>query len=79
MVRETKNATSSQPESLPGRAAAIKGARRTQSGPVPGELSLFNYGVDSRLIAIISYPKRKVFIQHVLTHKEYDRGTWKDD
>jgi HigB_toxin, RelE-like toxic component of a toxin-antitoxin system len=23
--------------------------------------------------------KRKVYIQHVLTHKEYDRGTWKDD
>jgi len=26
-----------------------------------------------------SYPKGKVYIQHVLTHKEYDRGTWKDD
>jgi hypothetical protein len=25
MVRETKNATSSQPKTLPGRAAAIKG------------------------------------------------------
>jgi hypothetical protein len=23
--------------------------------------------------------ERKVYIQHVLTHKEYDRGTWKDD
>jgi mRNA interferase HigB len=32
-----------------------------------------------RLIAMISYPKRKVYIQHVLMHKEYDRGTWKDD
>jgi mRNA interferase HigB len=41
---------------------------------------VFNVGGNKyRLIAIISYPKRKVFIQHVLTHKEYDRGTWKDD
>ena len=23
-------------------------------------------------------PNRKVYIQHVLTHKEYNRGTWKD-
>jgi hypothetical protein len=28
---------------------------------------------------IVSYPKGKVYVQHVLTHKEYDRGTWKDD
>jgi hypothetical protein len=26
-----------------------------------------------------SYPKGKVYIQHVLTRKEYDRGTWKVD
>jgi mRNA interferase HigB len=32
-----------------------------------------------RLIAVLIYLKRKVYIQHVLTHKEYDRGTWKDD
>ncbi len=32
-----------------------------------------------RLIAVVSYTKRKVYIQRVLTHKEYDRGTWKDD
>ncbi len=31
------------------------------------------------LIAIIGYPKGKVYIQHVLTHKEYDRGEWKDN
>ena len=41
---------------------------------------VFNVGGNKyRLIAIVSYPKGKVYIQHVLTHKEYDRGTWKDD
>lgn len=34
-----------------------------------------------RLIAFISYPKGKVYILRVMTHKEYDRGgqRWKDD
>jgi mRNA interferase HigB len=41
---------------------------------------VFNVGGNKyRLIAIVSYPKGKVYIQHVLTHKEYDRGTWKGD
>ena len=44
------------------------------------EYVVFNVGGNKyRLIAIVSYPKGKVYIQHVLTHKEYDRGTWKDD
>jgi mRNA interferase HigB len=44
------------------------------------EYVLFNIGGNkSRLIAIVSYPKGKVYIRRVLTHKEYDRGTWKDD
>ena len=41
---------------------------------------VFNIGGHKyRLIAIVSYPKGKVYIQDVLTHKEYDRGAWKDD
>jgi mRNA interferase HigB len=44
------------------------------------EYAVFNVGGNKhRLIAIVSYPKRKVYIQRVLTHKEYDRATWKDD
>ena len=44
------------------------------------EYVVFNIrGNKYRLIAIISYPKGKVYIQHVLTHKEYDRGAWKDN
>jgi mRNA interferase HigB len=41
---------------------------------------VFNVGGNKyRLIAIVSYPKQKMYIQRVLTHKEYDRGAWKDD
>jgi mRNA interferase HigB len=32
-----------------------------------------------RLIAVINYQRGKVFIRHVLTHAEYDRGNWKLD
>jgi mRNA interferase HigB len=41
---------------------------------------VFNVGGNKyRLIAMVSYAKRKVYIQRVLTHKEYDGGTCKDD
>lgn len=30
-----------------------------------------------RLIAAIHFNRRKVYIRHVLTHQEYDRGAWK--
>lgn len=45
-----------------------------------GEYVVFNIGGNKhRLIAIVSYPKGKLYIQHVLTHKEYERGAWKDE
>ncbi len=31
-----------------------------------------------RLIAVIHYNRGRVYIRHVLTHAEYDRGKWKD-
>jgi mRNA interferase HigB len=30
-----------------------------------------------RLVARINYQTRRVFILHVVTHKEYDKGDWK--
>ena len=30
-----------------------------------------------RLIAEVNYPRGKVFIREILTHQEYDRGSWK--
>jgi mRNA interferase HigB len=30
-----------------------------------------------RLICVIHYNRSKVYVRHVLTHAEYDRGGWK--
>ena len=41
-------------------------------------LTVFDIGGDKyRLIAAVHYNRRKVYIRNVLTHAEYDRGTWK--
>jgi len=36
-------------------------------------------GGNFRLVAKISKPWKKVWIRHILTHAEYDRGKWEDD
>jgi len=44
-----------------------------------GKLTVFNIGGNkARLIAAIHYNRRTIFIRAVLTHKEYDEGTWKE-
>ena len=44
-----------------------------------GTLTVFNIGGNNaRLIAAIHYNTSLVYIRHILTHKEYDRGTWKE-
>ncbi len=43
-----------------------------------GKLTVFNIGGNkARLIAAIHYNRQKVYIRAVLTHVEYDEGTWK--
>ncbi|NJN55011.1 MAG: type II toxin-antitoxin system HigB family toxin [Anaerolineae bacterium] len=43
-----------------------------------GDLIVFNIsGNKYRLIASIHFNRNKVYIRHVLTHAEYDRGAWK--
>lgn len=40
--------------------------------------TVFNIGGNKyRLIATIHYNRKKVYIRHVLTHPEYDRGKWR--
>ena len=39
---------------------------------------VFNIGRAYRLIAVVHIDKRRIHIRHVLTHREYDRGKWKD-
>ena len=41
-------------------------------------LYVFNIaGNKLRLIASIHFDRKKVFIRHILTHKEYDKNDWK--
>lgn len=43
-----------------------------------GDLIVFNIRANNyRLIASIHFNRGKVYIRHVLTHSEYDRGAWK--
>ena len=42
------------------------------------ELTVFNIkGNDYRLIVGIDYQWERVYIKHLLTHAEYDKGDWK--
>ncbi len=44
-----------------------------------GDLIVFNIGGNKyRLIASIHFNRGKVYIRHVLTHAEYDKGGWKE-
>ena len=44
-----------------------------------GNLTVFNIGGNkARLIAAIHYNTRRIYIRHILTHKEYDRGSWRE-
>ncbi|MBI5584107.1 MAG: type II toxin-antitoxin system HigB family toxin [Deltaproteobacteria bacterium] len=42
-------------------------------------LTVFNIGGNKvRLVAAIHYNTQRLYIRHVLTHKEYDRGSWRE-
>jgi len=42
------------------------------------ELIVFNIGGNKyRLIASIHFDRGRVYVRHILTHQEYDRGGWK--
>ncbi len=40
-------------------------------------LYVFNIGRSCRLVAAIKFRAQILYIRHVLTHVEYDRGKWK--
>jgi mRNA interferase HigB len=45
---------------------------------IVGRRTVFNiHGNDYRLIARVNYKTKRVFILHILTHTEYNRGDWK--
>lgn len=44
-----------------------------------GKFTVFDVGGNKvRLIAAVHYNRNKIYIRHVLTHVEYDRGKWKE-
>ena len=44
-----------------------------------GNLTVFNIGGNkARLIGAIHYNTHRIYIRHILTHKEYDRGSWRE-
>jgi mRNA interferase HigB len=48
------------------------------SADIVGNLTVFNIGGNkARLIAAIHYNTHRIYIRHILTHKEYDRGSWR--
>ena len=52
--------------------------RMFPSADIVGKFTVFNIGGNKvRLIAAIHYNRGKLYIRHVLTHEEYDRGDWK--
>ena len=45
-----------------------------------GRCIVFNVGGNKfRLVVVIHFNRGKVYIRHILTHEEYDRGVWKGD
>jgi mRNA interferase HigB len=48
------------------------------SADLVGDFIVFNIGGNKyRLIASIHFNRSKIYIRHILTHSEYDRGDWK--
>jgi mRNA interferase HigB len=58
---------------------SLADVRRTfSSADAVGKWTIFNVkGNQYRLVAEINYMFGRVYIRHVLTHAEYDRGGWK--
>lgn len=43
-----------------------------------GKFTVFDIGGNKyRLIAYIVYSAKRIYIRHILTHPEYDKGKWK--
>ena len=44
------------------------------------DCTVFNIGGNKyRLIVDIEYDRQMIYVKHVLTHKDYDKGAWKKD
>ena len=49
------------------------------SADMVGDLVVFNIGGNKyRLIASVHFNRGKLYVRHVLTHSDYDRGEWRE-
>ena len=56
--------------------AAIR--RSMNTADLVGELVVFDIGGNKyRLIAYVHYRQQAVYIKHILAHREYDKGEWR--
>lgn len=62
-----------------GRFTSFPELRRTfGSVDKVGDLYVFNIGGNKyRLITYVRFDWQRCYIKHVLTHADYDKGTWK--
>jgi mRNA interferase HigB len=45
-----------------------------------GRCTVFDIGGNKfRLVVVVHFNRGKVYVRHVMTHEEYDRGAWKGD
>ena len=45
-----------------------------------GKYTVFDIGGNKfRLVVVVHFNRGRVYIRHVMTHKEYDKGMWKGD
>ena len=45
-----------------------------------GKFHVFDIGGNKiRLISMVKFQGKKVYIRHILSHKEYDKNQWKED
>ena len=45
-----------------------------------GKHHVFDVGGNKlRLVAVVMYQAKRVYIRHVLMHSEYDKGAWRED
>ncbi len=52
--------------------------RAMPTADLVGDLIVFNIGGNKyRLIASIHFNRGKVYVRHIFTHRDYDKGTWK--
>ncbi|VVN97412.1 type II toxin-antitoxin system HigB family toxin [Pseudomonas fluorescens] len=62
----------------PGDFAAMK--RMFPATDKVGSLHVFDIGGNKlRLIAVVHYRAQRLYIKHVLDHRDYDKGKWKEE